>query len=89
MEWDEEKSERNRVMRGFGFELANEFDWDRAVYERDARMDYGEDRFRAYGWAGDLRLCIAFTYRSGTRRIISVRRMHEKEAQYYGVQTKT
>ena len=84
MEWDEEKSERNVRLRGFGFEIAYAFDWDSAVYQRDTRREYGEDRFRAFGEAGDLRLCIAFTYRNGERRIISVRRMHEKEAKRYG-----
>jgi uncharacterized DUF497 family protein len=88
LEWDETKSETNRIKRGFGFEIVYEFDWDRASYDRDTRRDYGEERFRAYGWAGELRLCIAFTNRNGDRRIISVRQMHEEEAEFYGINKK-
>lgn len=85
MEWDEEKSEKNRRERGFGFEIAYEFDWDSAIYRVDARFDYGETRLRAFGRAGDRRLAIVFTHRDGDRRIISVRQMHEKEARRYGL----
>lgn len=85
VEWNENKSETNRINRGFGFEIVLKFDWANATYELDRRRDYGEDRFRAWGTAGDYRLCIAFTIRNGDRRIISVRQMHEKEARRYGV----
>lgn len=85
MEWDEEKSERNRVTRGFGFEIAHEFDWSAAIVERDDRKDYGEIRYRAFGRAKALRLCIAFTVRGDETRIISVRRVHDKEARKYGI----
>ena len=85
MEWDENKSRWNREMRGFGFEIVDEFDWGAAIIEEDFRKDYGERRFRAFGWAGDLRLVVAFTLRNGDIRIISVRRMHTKEATKYGI----
>ena len=85
MEWDEEKSEKNRRERGFGFEVAYGFDWDNAETERDDRKDYGEVRYRAFGWAEEMRLCIAFTFRGETVRIISIRRVHDKEARKYGI----
>jgi uncharacterized DUF497 family protein len=84
LEWDDAKSERNRVLRGFGFEIADAFDWSSAVVERDERKDYGEVRYRAFGRAGELKLCVAFTLRGPETRIISVRRMHDKEARKYG-----
>lgn len=85
MEWDESKSEENRLKRGFGFEIALHFDWDTAVYQPDVRWDYGEDRIVAFGWAVAVRYAIVFTHRNGTRRIISIRRMHDKEARKYGI----
>jgi uncharacterized DUF497 family protein len=84
-EWDDAKSEWNREHRGFGFEVVYEFDWDGAAIEQDQRADYGERRFRAFGRAGNVRLFVAFTYRAEVLRIISVRRMHMKEAQRYGI----
>lgn len=84
-EWDEAKSEWNREHRGFGFEVVYEFDWDNATIEEDRRMDYGEERYRAFGRAGDMNLFVAFTTRFGVVRIISVRRMHKKEAVRYGL----
>ncbi len=85
MEWDEDKSQGNRKKRGFGFEIMEEFDWSSAHIEEDLRKDYGERRFRAFGRAGDLRIAVAFTPRNGDIRVISVRRMHDKEARKYGI----
>lgn len=85
MEWDETKSEQNRFMRGFGFEIAYEFDWENAVIRQDDRKDYGEIRWQAFGWARQLRLAIVYTERPSGMRIISVRRTHEKEAKEYGI----
>lgn len=84
-DWDEAKSEWNRAHRGFGFEIVRDFDWANAVIERDERMNYGEERFRAFGHASGRPLFIAFTRRGTSVRIISVRRMHLKEARHYGL----
>lgn len=83
-EWDEEKSEDTRRRRGFGFEVAFDFDWENATIREDRRRDYGERRFQAFGRAGSRRVYIAFTMRGLRTRIISVRLMHEKEAKRYG-----
>ena len=85
MEWDEAKSDKNRAERGFGFEIVHEFDWTSAVVVEDDRKDYGETRLMAFGKAGELQLAIVYTERAGGIRIISVRRMHEKEARRYGL----
>jgi len=84
-EWDEAKSEQTRSRRGFGFEIVYDFDWDEAVILEDQRRDYGETRFRAFGYVGTQRVFIAFTTRGAITRIISVRLMHEKEARQYGL----
>jgi uncharacterized DUF497 family protein len=84
-EWDEAKSEWNRVHRGFGFDVVPEFDWESAVIEQDERKDYGELRYRAFGRVGIRPYFVAFTRRGSKVRIISVRRMHRKEARQYGL----
>ncbi|MEX0582652.1 MAG: BrnT family toxin [Sneathiella sp.] len=86
-EWDDTKCETNRKSRGFGFEVIFEFDWDTAVVEEDVRRDYGEERFRAFGYAGDTLYAVAFTFRRNNIRIISLRRMRAKEGKRYGFKT--
>ena len=83
IEFDPEKSERNRAERGFGFELAERF--EPVLIEQDRRRDYGEARFRAFGFVDDAPYALAYTPRGGNIRIISMRRMHDKEARRYGL----
>ena len=44
-EWDEDKSEKCRQLRGFGFKVIYEFDFASAATIEDDRFDYGERRF--------------------------------------------
>ncbi|MFA5807927.1 MAG: BrnT family toxin, partial [bacterium] len=53
IEFDLAKSDRNARKRGLPFERADEFDWDTALIIEDTRRDYGEPRFRAFGFIGD------------------------------------
>jgi len=88
-EWDEEKSRRCLRDRGFDFSIVHEFDFASAAIENDRRKDYGEDRFRAFVFAGDNLFCVVFTPRGDRLRIISVRRMHRKEGVRYGLVKET
>jgi uncharacterized DUF497 family protein len=45
----------------------------------DTRRDYGERRFVTAGLLGDRVVAIVWTPRDGSRRIISMRFMHERE----------
>ncbi|MBU1176800.1 MAG: BrnT family toxin [Alphaproteobacteria bacterium] len=83
--FDEAKSERNRRERGFGFELAYQFDFETAVIVPDDRCNYGEERSRAFGRIVGLPFCVVFTMRSGVLRVISMRRVHIKEAKAHGI----
>ena len=56
-----------------------------ALVEVDGRFDYGEERSRAFVRTFGQALCIAFTTRGDVMRIISIRRMHDKEAEQYGI----
>jgi uncharacterized protein len=49
----------------------------------DDRRDYGEIRYRAYGFIGGLGYYLAFTNRNGRVRPISLRRAHAKEMRRY------
>lgn len=84
-EWDELKEQANRDKHGVNFELAHQFDWAIAVVEQDERFDYGEVRYRAFGRIESVGYCLAFTFRGGNIRVISIRRMHEKETRRYGI----
>ena len=53
-EWDEAKSERNRVERDLPFELAIELFAGRTLDQIDSRHDYGERRLQAIGSVGSL-----------------------------------
>ncbi len=84
-EWDPNKSAWNERVRGFGFELVYAFDFASARILIDDRKDYGERRFRAVGRIKGLPYMVVFTPRGTRLRIISMRRMHEKEARKYGI----
>lgn len=85
IEFDPVKSERNRRERGFGFEMAYEFDFASAVIVPDNRCDYGEERSRAFGRIDGVAYCVVFTLRSDALRVISMRRVHNKEALAHGI----
>jgi uncharacterized DUF497 family protein len=61
------------------------FDWSTVVYEDDARFAYGERRVRAFGRVDNTPYCIVIAPRDGTIRVVTVRRMHEREARKYGI----
>jgi hypothetical protein len=81
--FDPRKSERNLRERGFGFEIASEFDLRSALFAQDARTDYGEVRIRAIGLIGDTLYALVFTMRGNALRVISLRRASRKERSQY------
>jgi uncharacterized protein len=46
-------------------------------------LDYGEPRYRAYGFIDSAAHCLIFTIRNGRYRPISLRRAHAKEMRRY------
>lgn len=86
-EWDSDKDRANRAKHGFGFDVAERFDWQGAVYRTDDRREYGEFRQLAYGFSGSRAFAIVFVVRGHRMRIISLRPMHLKEMKKYGLQT--
>jgi uncharacterized protein len=78
IEFDPKKSKSNRPAHGLSFEDFSGFD-EEATAISDDRLDYGENRYRAFGRINGLGHMIAFTLRDGNIRLISFRRVHEKE----------
>jgi uncharacterized DUF497 family protein len=83
-EWDPEKSESNRQVRGFDFAFASQIFDGSCIGSVDRRRDYGEERILALGIAAGVPLAVVFTDRArpdGTvvRRIISARPSKTKE----------
>ena len=82
-EWDETKSERNRIARGLSFGVARFLFANTVVEEVDERRDYGELRVRATGViAGRVVVCI-YTDRGNIRRVISLRDAKKGERDGY------
>ena len=62
-----------------GISLARWIDIDMKITFTDSRRDYGEIRYRGYGYIDGLAYCLVFTDRNGRVRPISLRRAHNKE----------
>ena len=80
-EWDDEKAARNLAKHGVSFEVVVNLSWFELEVRPDDRLDYGEERWQALDASN--RLLIVFTRRGDRYRIISVRRMHEKEVRQW------
>jgi hypothetical protein len=62
-----------------GISLSRWVDLDIQVTFVDDRRDYGEIRYRAYGFIDGVSYCLVFTDRNEKVRPISLRRAHAKE----------
>ena len=81
IEYDPEKDLANRQKHGLS--LARAKDMDILAILEDDRNAYGEVRYRAWGLIDEQPHCLAFTYRDGHLRAISLRRAHRKEFERY------
>ncbi len=84
-EWHAAKAEGNLQTHGVSFELARTVFKDPFAIERlDDREDYGEERFVIIGMAeGPVLLFVAYTERDERIRIISARRVTQREQDDY------
>lgn len=82
-EWDEPKRRRNREKHGVDFVAARAFDWDAATIRPDNRTDYGEPRYKAYGYIGERFMVLVYTRRAEMIRVISLRRANRREIKRY------
>lgn len=82
-EWDEAKSESNRLMRGLPLAFASRFFEGFVLEEPDMRRDYREDRIRALGPVDGETLLMVYTDRLNVRRVISLRHANRSECDAY------
>lgn len=83
--FDPAKRARTLAERGLDFADARRVFAGRILTAVDDRKDYGEPRRLTYGWLGDVAVMLVWTERGDTRRIISMRRMHEEEISHVGL----
>ena len=83
-EWDQNKSERCFIERGFDFAYAVRafFDPDRVV-QKDNRYDYGETRCQLIGKIEGRVFVVIYTFRKNAMRIISARKANKREVKHY------
>jgi uncharacterized DUF497 family protein len=78
-EWDEAKSAANRANHGLDFAAACLVFTGPVLERKDARRDYGEDRFQAIGLVEGRVVLVVYTWRGERRRIISARKARQDE----------
>ena len=85
IEFDPAKDDANLAKHGVALAAARAFDWDTALEREDDRFDYGEVRFVAIGFIGDLLFVLAFAEGSNDDavRAISLRPAEKHEVRYY------
>ena len=83
LEWDESKREQALAERGLDFADVARFIPESIVTVRDTRFDYGEERFSSTGYLGDVLCRFCWTPRNGKIRIISMRKVNERERKIY------
>jgi uncharacterized DUF497 family protein len=85
--YDPVKRSKTLTERVLDFEDASlVIDGPGALTVVDDRLDYGEERLVTYGWLNKVAVAVVWTKRNGGQRIISMRRMHEEEADYVGLE---
>ena len=81
VEFDPAKDEENR--RKHGLSLADAADLDMVAVIPDDRENYGETRWRGFGWLDGRLHMLAFTIREDRVRAISFRRASKQEVKRY------
>ena len=83
LEWNEAKRQRTLKKRGLDFADVAEFDWDTAMIATDVREDYGEFRSIAFGFIDARLICLVYTMRESSLRVISLRKANDRERKVY------
>jgi len=81
--FDPDKDQANIAKHGLSLALASELDWNAALVWVDERQNYGELRMVALAPKSPKLFYVAFVDRGDVRRIISLRRANQREANHY------
>ena len=85
--FDPAKDASNKTKHGLSLEDARELNWNAALVWKDQRRDYGEMRYVALVPRERHLFFVAFTERTGTMRIISLRKANLREIERYETET--
>ena len=83
LEWDEEKRLATLEQRGIDFADIPLFEPESCITWPDVRRDYGEPRFITMGILHDVPCSYCWTPRDGKIRIISLRKINDRERKIY------
>jgi uncharacterized DUF497 family protein len=82
--FDPAKRDKTLRERGLDFADAGEVFAGRVITFRDAREDYGEERYQTFGHLGGRLVMVVWTPRGAARRIISMRKANDREQAQIG-----
>ena len=82
--FDPNKNADNIRDRRLSFNEVSKLEWPSAVILEDMRKDYGERRFRVFGYIDERLYAVVFTPREGAVHVISFRKANNREVKRYG-----
>lgn len=82
--FDPKKNADNIHERQLSFDEVSKLEWSSAVILEDVRKDYGERRFRVFGYVDERLYAVVFTPRQGAVHVISFRKANSREVKRYG-----
>lgn len=82
--YDPAKNAANVERRDLSFDCVADLDWSTAVIVEDLRGDYGEPRYRAFGYIGERLFAAVFTPRGDAIHVISLRKANTREVKRHG-----
>ena len=83
LEWNEAKRQRALKERGLDFADVAKLDWGTAMVAADVREDYGKFRSIAFGFIDARLVCLVYTMREKSLRVISLRKANDRERKVY------
>lgn len=81
--YDPAKRDATLQARGLDMAQAHVVFGDVHLTFPDMRFDYGEERFLTFGWLNNRMIVLAWTSRTNSRRIISMRKANDRETKRY------
>jgi uncharacterized protein len=88
IDFDPSKNIKNLLERGLSFGRVAEFDFETAQLVIDNRHDYGETRYRAFGFLDHRLHVLVFVEIVGGIRVISFRKANKREVKHYEAQSR-
>lgn len=82
--FDPKKNADNIHKRQLSFNEISELEWSSAVILEDVRKDYGERRFRVFGYIEERLYAVVFTPCGDAVHVISFRKADSREVKRYG-----